>query len=106
MVVVVPKNLDDPPGPCEARVRADIDEVGAGGHEAVDEILREAAVDLGDAQRWPLGTVPPRVVHVRVEPILVREVHRPEGPASVPADIPDPDPWRGWVRRRVPGNDP
>ena len=94
---MVPENTDDPARAGEPRVRPDLDDHGTRAHEAVDEVLREAPVDLSDAARRALPAVPARVVHVHVEPVLVRGVLRPEGPAATAAEIADPDARGMWV---------
>jgi hypothetical protein len=48
-------------------------------HEAVDQILREPAIDLRDPLGGPLEPVTPWVVEVDVEPVLVRDVLRRTG---------------------------
>ena len=84
VVVVIPQDLHDPRRAGEARVRADEDDRGAHGDEAVDEILCEPVLDLARNERRPLAPVPPRVVDVDIEPVLMRSVAWPEG-ASPPA---------------------
>ena len=46
MVVVVDERDDDPGRAVQRQARADVDGLGAGGDEAVDEVLREVDVDL------------------------------------------------------------
>jgi len=71
VVVVVPKNLDDLARPTEPRVRANVDGLGAGRNEAIDEILAEATVDLGSDLGRTLAAVEARVVDVDVKAVLV-----------------------------------
>ena len=49
MVVVVGERSDDPGRAAQVQVRAHEDLLRAGFDEAVDELLREFAIDLGDA---------------------------------------------------------
>jgi hypothetical protein len=95
VVVVIPKNLHDARRAREPRVRTDEDEGGPRGHEAVDEILGQAVLDLARDEGWPLAPVPPRVVDVDVEPILMRRVAGPEGASPPAAEVADPRAGRG-----------
>ena len=101
VVVVVPENLHDAGRAREAGIRADVDEVGARRDEAVEEVLREPAVDLRDELRRPLATVAARVVDVRIEPVLVCRVHGPERAAARLAQVADPYSWSLRVGGRV-----
>ena len=77
VVVVVHERHDPLARPVQARRRADVDDFRARREEAVDELLRRAAVDQRRRERAPLGAVDPRVVDVGVEPVLVRRVAEP-----------------------------
>ncbi len=101
MVVVVPQHAHDAPRAGEPGVGADVDELHTRGDEAVDEILREAPVDLRDERRRPLLAVAPGVVDVDVASVLVCHVHRAERAASSEADVADADPRGRRVGLRV-----
>ena len=105
MVIVIPKNLHDARRAREPRVRADEDEGGPRGHEAVDEILGQAVLDLARDEGWPLAPVSPRVVDVDVEPILMRRVAGPEGASPPAAEVADPEAWRRRMRLCVTRDD-
>ncbi len=105
MVVVIPKNLHDARWAREPRVRADEDERGARGDEAVDEILSEPVLDLARDERRPLAPVPPRVVDVYIEPVLVRRVAGPEGASPRAAEVADSEARRRRMRLSVPRGD-
>ena len=108
VVVVLRQHLDDRRRAGETRARADEDLDGARGDEPVDELLREPAGDLPGPVGRALAAVAPRVVDVRVEPVLVRRVaRRAEAFAELAAlrarEVADPDPCRLGVRRPVRG---
>ena len=89
VVVVVGEHLHHPARPAQAEARAGEHVARARGHEAVDEILGEPPVDASAARRLPLPAVAARVVDVRVEAVLVRDVAEaaellPERPAVWP----------------------
>ena len=89
-VVLVARVRDhDSRGPAEAARVADEDHPRAGGDEAVDEILREPAVDLVGRRRRAQLPVEPREVDVDVEPVLVRDVLVGHRPAALAADVAD-----------------
>jgi murein peptide amidase A len=98
---VVPEHLDDLGPPAQAGVGADVDDDGAGAHEAVDEVLGEPAVDLAGKAGRPLAPVPSREVDVGVEAVLVRRVLGAEGAAAPAAEIADADAGRVRVRGGV-----
>ena len=84
-------------------VGADEDVAGSGTHEAIDQVLRECAVDLCRCSRSELEPVQTRVEDVDVEPVLVRGVTEPaeagtEVAAVRPAEIADPDARRLGMR--------
>src|SRR3954452_5020352 len=94
VVVVMDQRRDDPARPAQVQWRADEDPHGARAHEAVDELLGGAAVDLGGTEGGALEPVAARVVDVGVEPGLVREVPEPavagaEEAAVRPREVPD-----------------
>ena len=106
--MVLRQHLDDRRRAGETRARADEDLDGARGDEPVDELLREPAGDLPRPVGRALAAVAPRVVDVRVEPVLVRRVaRRAEAFAELAAlrarEVADPDPRRLGVRRPVRG---
>jgi hypothetical protein len=106
VVVVLGKHLDHAPRPAQAGVRADEDEGGPGGHEAVDEILGQSAVDLRRLRGRPLEPILARVVDVHVEAVLVRRVpDAAEAGAEVAAlrtrEVADDDARGARVSRRV-----
>ena len=74
MVVVMDEHLDEAGRAVEVRAGSDEDDLRAGSHEPVDQVLGEPAVDLVDRPGRPLAPVEPRVVHVGVEPVLMRGV--------------------------------
>ena len=76
---MVRERLDDALRPGQAGVRPDEDADGAGPDEAVDEVLRQRAIDLPRAYRRGLTAVAARVVDVDIEPVLVRDVPPPGG---------------------------
>ena len=87
------------------RVRADEDDRGARGDEAVDEILCEPVLDLARNERRPLAPVPPRVVDIDVEPVLVGRVAWPEGASPPAAEVADPESRRRRMRLCVTRDD-
>ena len=103
MVVVVRERLHDLARSAQPERRADEHVLRAFTHEGVDELLRRRAVDLVRAPRPPQPAVEPRVVDVRVEPVLVRGVPdpaeaRPEVAAARAREVADPDARRLGVR--------
>jgi hypothetical protein len=74
VVVVRGQLLDDRRRALQTRARAHKDLRRTDADEARDEILRKPAVDLTGRPRRALAPVPPWVVHVDVEPVLVRSV--------------------------------
>src|SRR4051794_32918247 len=82
-------------------MRPDEDANGAFACEAVHEVLRERAVDLGCRVRRPLAAVAPWVVDVDVEPVLMRDVARAEITASREAEISDAEARGAGVRSRI-----
>jgi hypothetical protein len=105
MVVVVPEDLHDAGRSGQACVRADVDEVGAGCDEQVDEGLGQAVLDLVGSLRRPLSAISTRVVDVDVEAVLMRGVLGPEVAALAAAEIADADSRSGRVLARVPLHD-
>jgi hypothetical protein len=106
MVVVVPKNLHDAGRPRKARVRANVNQIGACGDEQVDERLGERPVDLLGALRRTLSPVATRVVDIGVEAVLVRGVLRPERPAAPAAEIADAEARRTRMSACISPDDP
>ena len=109
MVVVEDEPLDDLLRPGELGAGADEDELGAGGDEAVDEVLGQGAIDLGDPRGGELPQVEPRVEDVDVDAVLVGGVAEPpealpEVAPVRPAEIGDPDPRPSRVGRPVLGD--
>jgi hypothetical protein len=92
VVVVVPEWDHDTGRPGERGVRAHVDELGTGRHEAVDEVLGEAEIDLAHSQWRPLAPVQARVIDIGVEAVLVRRVLGAEIPAVRTTEISDADP--------------
>jgi len=105
VVVVVPENLDHSARSGQAGVRADEHEHGAGGDEAVDEILGKTMVGLRGEARRPFSPVGARVVDVDVEAVLVRGVARAERASMVPAEVADAQSWRQRMSGGVFGHD-
>jgi hypothetical protein len=101
MVVVVPEHSHDSGRPPQLGVGPDIDDIRARGDEQVDERLGERPVDLRGVLRRALSPVQTRVVHVRVEAVLMRCMLRSEGPAPPAAEIADADARRFGVSARV-----
>ena len=104
VVVVMDERHDDPARPVQVQVRPDEELDGAGRPEAIDEILRQRAIDLRRAHRRERRAVAARVHDVGVEAVLVRVVAEPaitrtERPALRTAEIGDQDRWRVGVRR-------
>ncbi len=99
-------HLDDARRAGERRVGADEDEPGAGGDEAIHQILREPQVDVCDSRRRRLATVAARIVDIGVEPVLVgdvwdaRAVSGAEVSAVRAAEVADGDPRRAGVCAR------
>ena len=73
--------------------------------EAVDEILGQPVLDLARDERRPLPAVPPRVVDVDIEPVLVGRMAGPEGASPPAAEVADPEARRGWMRLCVTRDD-
>src|SRR5687767_12223824 len=94
MVVVVPEDLDDVRRPGEARVGPHVDDVRTRCHEEVEQCLGETAIHLLGSLRRPLTAVEARVIHVGVEPVLVRGVLRTERPSARAAEVADADTGR------------
>jgi hypothetical protein len=106
MVVVVHTSPDDVGRPDEVEVGSNEDSLRARADEDVDERLSEAEVDLARGLRGPLEPVPPRVVDVDVEPVLVRDVPgaaetRAEVPTMREAEVADAHAGRVRVASRV-----
>ena len=95
------EHLDDLRRPAQPGRGADVDADRTGADEAVDEVLGEAAVDLVGTFRRTAAPVAPGVVHVDVEPVLVRDVLRPERTAVPPRHVAYPDGRRVRMRTRV-----
>jgi hypothetical protein len=91
MVVVVPEDLHDAGRSRQARVRADVDEVGAGSDEEIYEGLGKGPVDLLGALGRSFSPIEARVVNVRVEAVLMSRMLGPERPAVPTAEVADPD---------------
>ena len=99
VVVVACEHLDDSGRALEPDPRADEHPLGARRDEAIDQILRQATIDLARLPRRALAAVAARVVDVHVEPVLVREVTdapeaRSEVPATGAAEVAHGEPWR------------
>src|SRR3954469_4774339 len=97
VVVVVDQRRDDPARAAQVQPGADEDLDGARLHEAEDELLGEAAVDLPRAEGRALAPVAAGVVHVDVEAGLMAgvaeaAVARAEEPAVRPREVADEDP--------------
>src|SRR5215216_4494880 len=73
--------------------------------EEVDERLRERQVDLRDLRRRPLAPVETRIVDVDVQAVLVRDMAWPERASARPAEVPDAEPRRAGLLRRILGRD-
>jgi hypothetical protein len=71
VVVVVRVHLDDVGRTPEIRVWADEDEDGTGPDKPVDQVLRQAPVDLSGDLGWTLAPVQAWVIDIHVEPVLV-----------------------------------
>ena len=84
---MVDQRHDDVLRALEVQVRADEDLHGAGRDEAVDEVLRELAVDLLGLHRARLGPVLARVEDVGVEAVLVGGVAEAAEVAAEPAAV-------------------
>jgi len=102
VIVVVDERPDDRLRAPQAERRADEGDLRAGTHEAVDEVLRPAPVDLPRADGGAQQAVAPRVVDVGVEPVLVRRVTRrserfSEGAAVRTREVADPEARRSGV---------
>ena len=83
VVVVVGEDLDDPARPAQPHPRAHEDALGPGRHEAVHQVLGQRPVDQRRLVGGALTPVEPRVVDVRVQPVLVGGVPQPaEAPAE------------------------
>jgi hypothetical protein len=111
VVVVVREDPDDAPRPGQVRCRADEDADRAGADEAAHEVLSQRVVDLGRVVDGALAAVAARVVHVDVEPVLVRGVAdapelRAEVAAVRAAQVADADARRPRVRGGVRVDDP
>src|SRR5918994_242406 len=111
MVVVVGQRLHHLRRTPQAGAGSDEDVLGPGGDEAIDELLSQAEVDLGDGQWRELSAVEARVVDVDIEPVLVRGVTRgPVADAEVPApgaaEVADGEPGRGRVGGAKRARDP
>src|SRR4051794_33652902 len=103
MVVVVDERRHDPPGAAEACVWADEDLHGARADEAVHQRLSEPTIVLAYSRGCKLLPVTARVVHVDVEPTLVRGMSDPaeartEVAAARPAEIADSHPGCVGIR--------
>ncbi len=72
-----------------------------GGDEPVEEILREAMIDLDGRTRRAERPVEPREVDVDVEPVLVGHVLVSHRAAALAADVADDDARRPRVRGAV-----
>jgi hypothetical protein len=101
VVVVVREHFDNPGWTGETGARSDEDTLDAGSDEPIDEILREAAVDLVGTLRRAFALVAARVVDVDIEAVLMRGVPRPERAALRPAEITDSEPRRGGMGASV-----
>ncbi len=86
--------------PVETGPVTDEDDARSGREEAIEEILREPAIDRLGRARLPESTVEPRVVDVHVEPVLVRDVCLHLS-AVAPADVADEYARRPGVRGAV-----
>ena len=98
---MVGEHLDDVGRPGEDRARADEDPHRSGGDEAVDEVLREAPVDLRRMPGRTLPRVAAREVDVGVETVPWETwPGRPKrGPKSSPRGrLRSPMPIRGASR--------
>ena len=69
VILVVPSALDHAGWPPEAIGPVDDHLHGTSGEEAIQQILREPAVDFGNRFRRTLRPVAPRVEHVDLEPV-------------------------------------
>ena len=103
---MVGDRLHDVRRAAEADVLADERELRARGDEAVDEVLRERAVDVLHGRRRQQRAVGARVEHVDVEAVLVRGVAeaavvRAERPAPRAAEVADEHRRRAGVREPV-----
>ncbi len=106
VVVVMSEGLNDAPSSVETCGRPHEDVLSPRAHEAVDEVLGQLPIDLVGRPRGSLSSVTARVVHVHIEPVLMRGVPqspepRPEAPASGTADISYADADREGVLCRV-----
>jgi len=96
VVVVVREHLDDARRPVKRRGRPHEHQLGAGGHEPVDQILGQPAVDLRGGGRRALAAVEPWVADVGIEAVLVGRVPDAAGPKSPPPGRDrSPTPTRG-----------
>ena len=80
VVVVMSEGLNDGRPTAEARVLPHENELGSRPHEEVDEVLGQPPVDLVRRPGCPLAPVAARVIHVHVEPVLMRRVAQPPEP--------------------------
>ncbi len=101
MVVVVPQHLDDAGRAVQACVRANEDAAGTSVEEEIDERLGKAPVYLPRAERSPLAAITARIVDVDVEPVLVRDMARPEGATVRTAQVSDAETRGAWVSGSV-----
>ena len=105
VVVVAAEHLDDGRRPAKACVGPDEDSFSSSPNEEVDERLGEPKVDLANAERWALPPVEPRVVHVDVEPVLVRGVPGAEPTTVRFAQVSDAHPRGVGVAGGIGGHD-
>jgi hypothetical protein len=92
VVVVMSEGLNDGRPTAQAGVLPHENELGSRPHEKVDEVLGQPPVDL---VRRPGSSLPPvaaRVIHVHIEPVLMRRVAQapeaaPEASAPGTAEI-------------------
>src|ERR1044072_7584101 len=77
VIVVCDQQLLDRPRRVDARVRPDEDVFGPRRLEPIDQVLREAAIDIGDGVDAELLAVPPGIGDVDVETVLMGGVPQP-----------------------------
>ena len=77
VVVVMDERYDDRARAAQVQVRPDEELDRAGRAKAIDEVLRQRAIDLRRAQRRERRAVAARVHDVGVEAVLVRVVAEP-----------------------------
>lgn len=98
------EHLDDRRRPAKAGVGPDEDSFSSSSNEEVDQRLGEPKIELANVRR-PFPPVPPWVVDVDVEAVLMRGVARAEPAAVRLAEVSDAHPRRARMAGRISSDD-